>query len=91
MDKGVELSNSIYFRKMISNINCTLQATAPESIFQIGIVERLHQTLDGMMRAMLLGSNLGSDYWSDTILHDVCLKNRLPHQSLNNNMIPHKA
>ena len=47
---------------------------APESSFQIGAIERLHQTIAGMMRAMLLGSNLGYGYWSDAILHSICLK-----------------
>ena len=40
---------------------------------------------------MILGSNLGYDYWSDTLIHAVCLKNRLPHQSLRYNITPHEA
>ena len=60
----------------------SLEITAPESIFQIGTVERLHQTIAGMMRAMLLGSNLDPDYWSDDMLHVACLESRLPHKSL---------
>ena len=43
------------------------------------------------MRAMLLGSNLGSDYWLDAMLHSVHLENRLSHQSLKNNGSPHET
>ena len=76
---------------MISNNHCTLKVTAPESSFQIGAVERLHQTLAGMMRAMLLGSSIGSYCWFNALLHAVHLKNGLPHQSLNNKMAPYEA
>lgn len=68
-----------------------LQPTSPESTFQIGKVERLHQSLASMMRTMLLGSNLSSKFWSDAILHAVCVKNHLPHQSLHDNIAPHEA
>ena len=78
-DKGGELENSIDFRKTIKNSHYALQTTAQESSFQIGTVERLHQTLAGMIQAMLLVSNLGSDYWPDAMLHSMHLKNRLPH------------
>ena len=44
-----------------------------------------------MMRAVIFGSNLGSDCWSDALLYAVNLKNRLPHQSLQNNVTPHEA
>ena len=71
--------NSIAFRQMICLNNYTLQPTAPESSFQIGKVECLHQTLAGMIRAMLLGSNLSSKFWSDALMHAVHIKNRLPH------------
>ena len=71
---------------MIKNNYYALQTTAPESSFKIVTIERLNQTLAIMIRAMLLGSNLGSDYWSDAMTHSVHLKNRLLHQSLKKNI-----
>ena len=68
-DKGGELANIIDCRKMIKNNHYVLQTKAPELSFQTCIVERLHQILPGMMRFMLLCSNLGSDYWLDAMLH----------------------
>ena len=76
---------------MIRNNHYSLQKKALESSFQIGSAEKLHQNLAGTMRTMLLGSKLGSDYWSDALLHAVHLKNILPHQSLKNNIAPHEA
>ena len=40
---------------------------------------------------MLLGSNLGSGCWSDTMLHAAYLKKRLPHKSLQIQITPHEA
>ena len=70
-EKGEELANSIKFRKMLRRNNCNLHANAPECSFQIGKVERLHQTLEGMMTAMLLGSDLSSKFWSDAMMNVV--------------------
>jgi len=90
-DKGGELAKSSKFREMLALHNYNLQTTASESSFQIGKVERLHQTLANMMRALLLGANLGNAFWSDAMLHAVYLKNRLPHNGLPNNMTPFEA
>ena len=39
-----------------------------------------------MMRALLHGASLGSEYWTFTIRHSVYLRNRLPHMSLRNHI-----
>ena len=78
-DKRGELANSVEFRKMLRLNNYNLQPTAPESSFHIGKVDRLHQTLEGMFREMIFEANYSSKFWSDAMLHAVCIKNRLHH------------
>lgn len=68
-----------------------LETTAPSLSFQNIITEWLHFTLGNMMRAMLLGADLGSEFWSDTLLYSVYLKNRLPHTLLENTQTPYES
>ena len=44
-----------------------------------------------MMRTMLSGANLSSDYWSHAIRHAVYIKNRLPHSALQGGITPFQA
>ena len=34
-----------------------------------------------MLRAMLAGSGLSDEYWSDALIHSIWIKNRLPHSN----------
>lgn len=76
---------------MIVSSGFRLETTAPNSSFQIGIVERSHRTLGNMMHSMLLGAGLDATYWSDALLHSVYIKNRLPHHKLPNFQTPFEA
>ena len=90
-EKGGELAKSIKLRHMLNVNQQNLETTSSESIFQIGKVERLNQTLDNTMRAILLGSSRDSKFWSDAMLYATYLKNRIPHQSLDNNKTSFEA
>jgi deoxyuridine 5'-triphosphate nucleotidohydrolase len=83
-DLGGELAGSHKFRKMLiePEVNYTLKTTGAHSSAQNGLAEKPNQDLARMMRAMLYGAGLGSEYWSYALRHAVYLKNRLPHTSL---------
>lgn len=83
-DLGKELSGSKAFQAMVNEpkIQYTIKTTGAYSSAQNGIIEKPNQDLARMIRSMLHGSGLGSEYWSYAIRHAVFLKNRLPHTSL---------
>ena len=87
-DQGGELAESTLFRKSISDAGYVLDRTGAGVSFQNGIAARSHRTLADMMRTMLIGANLLSDYWSHAIIHAVYVKNRLPHQALPGHITP---
>ena len=87
-NQGGELAKSAKFRDMIQQSGYTLEPTAAGASFQNAIVERPHQTLSDMMRAMISGAGMPSDYWLYAIQHAVYIKNQLPHQSLQNFRTP---
>jgi hypothetical protein len=84
-DLGGELARSKEFQKMLvePNVNYQLRTTGAHSSAQNGLAEKPNQDLARMMRAMLYGAGLGSEFWTYAIRHAVYLKNRLPHVSLN--------
>ena len=90
-DQGGELAGSTAFKKCIANSGYILETTGAGASFQNAIVERPHRTLADMMRTMLSGANLSSDYWSHAIRHAVYIKNRLPHSALAGGMTPFQA
>ena len=79
-DQGGDLTKSTLFRKNIPNVGYVLERTGAGALFQNGIAEQSHRTLADMMRMMLTGANLSSDYWSHAIRHAVYVKNRLPRR-----------
>ena len=85
-DQGSELAKSRDFRECIANAGYTLESMGTGASFQNIMAERPHVTLANMMRQMLTGSNLESEYWSHAIRHAVYIKNRLPHHSLPNHV-----
>ena len=87
-DLGGELARSAKFREMIQKSGYILEPTALGASFQNAIVERPHRTLADMMRSMLVGAGLPSDYWSYAIRHAVYIKNRLPHRHLQDYRTP---
>jgi hypothetical protein len=65
-----------------TTVNYVLKTTGAHSSAQNGLAEKPNQDLARMMRSMLYGAGLGSQYWAYAIRHAVYLKNRLPHTSL---------
>jgi hypothetical protein len=51
---------------------------------QNGIVERKHQHILGVTRALLFQSNLPKSFWSRAVSHDIHIINRLPTPFLQN-------
>jgi deoxyuridine 5'-triphosphate nucleotidohydrolase len=83
-DLGRELGTSKSFQKMLNekDIQYVLKTTGAHSSAQNGLAEKPNHDLARMMRTMLHGAGLGSEYWSYALRHAVYLKNRLPHTAL---------
>ena len=58
------------------------KTTAVHSSAQNGMAEKTNQDLARMLRSLLYGAGLGSEYWGYAMHHAVYLKSRLPHSSL---------
>ena len=91
IDQGGDISNSISFRNCIVDTWYTLETACDGTSFRNGIPKCPHQSLVDMIRTMIYGVNLPSNYWGYTIRHAVYIKNRLPHQSLAGYITPFKA
>ena len=83
-DLGGKLAKGKAFQSMLveKEVGYTLKNTGAFSSAQNGLAEKPNQDLARMMRCMLYGAGLGSEYWSYALRHAVYLKNRLPHTSL---------
>jgi hypothetical protein len=75
-DLGGELAGSHDFQKMLNepNVHYAIKTTGAHSSAQNGLAEKPNQDLACMMRAMLYGAGLGSEYWSYALRHAVFLK-----------------
>ena len=82
-DRGGELGRSGAFAKMVQEEGYLLQTTGSYSSAQNGMAEKPNQDLVQIVRSLLHGAGLGSEYWSYALRHAVYLKNRLPHTALN--------
>ena len=80
-DNGLEFQMSQFyaFKGILYQTSCV------ESPQQNGIVERKHQHILGVARALLFHSNLPCCFWNYAIAHATYLINRLPTPFLNNN------
>ena len=58
------------------------ELTAPYSPEQNGVSERVNQTLNSNIRAMLIQAKLGEEYWEDALYFATYVKNRTPSSSL---------
>jgi deoxyuridine 5'-triphosphate nucleotidohydrolase len=83
-DLGGELAGSQQFRDLLHEpkVNYSIKTTGAHCSAQNGLAEKPNQDLARMMRSMLYGAGLGSEYWSYALRHAVYLKNRLPHTAL---------
>ena len=60
------------------------QKSCVETPQQNGVVERKHQQILNITRALMFQSNLPTDFWHFALAHAVFLMNRLPSKALNN-------
>ena len=83
-DLGGELAGSKAFTKLLmeKDVGYIPKTTAAHSSAQNGMAEKPNQDLARMIRSLLFGAGLGSEYWAYAMRHAVYLKNRLPHSSL---------
>ena len=81
-DRGGELGRSGDFAKMVQEEGYILQTTGSYSSAQNGMAEKPNQDLVQIVRILLHGAGMGSEYWSYALRHAVYLKNRLPHCAL---------
>ena len=83
-DLGGELAGSKSFTNLLmeKDVSYISKTTAAFSSAQNGMAEKPNQDLARMMRSLLYGTSLGSEYWAYALRHSVYLKNRLPHSSL---------
>jgi hypothetical protein len=83
-DLGGELAKSRAFQLMLvePEIGYMLKTTGAHSSAQNGLAEKPNQDLAQMMRLMLYGAGLGSEYWAYALRHMVYIKNCTPHTSL---------
>jgi dUTP pyrophosphatase len=89
-DLGGELAKAKTIQSMLLEVGYNLKTTGAHSSAQNGLAEKPNQDLARMMRSMLYGAGLGSQYWSYALRHAVYLKNRLPHTALSY-MTPYQA
>ena len=89
-DQGGELAKCKAFQNMIGAQGYTVETTGPDNSKQNGIVERPHRTLADMTRAALMDAGLSNRYWSDSIIHAVFVKNRLPHKAFDMERTPYE-
>ena len=83
-DLGGELAGSKSFINLLmeQQVKYIPKTTAAFSSAQNGLAEKPNQDLGRMMRSLLFGAGLGSEYWTYAMRHAVYLKNRLPHTAL---------
>ena len=81
-DGGGELANSGQFRTTVGNHGYDTISTAADASSQNGMAERPHRTLKERIRCLLYAAGLGTEYWTDALLHATWLYNRTYHSAL---------
>ena len=82
-DNGLEFKDSSAL-EFYKTQGITHQTTCVDTPQQNGIVERKHQHLLQIVRALLFQSNIPNKFWGDALLTAVYLINRMPSSVLNN-------
>ena len=67
---------------MIDTSNYVLQSTGSYASAQNGMAEKPNQDLAQIIRCLIYGAGLGSQFWSYALRHAVYLKNRRPHTGI---------
>ena len=78
--KKVKIDNISEFQmdKFFSSKGIIHQRSCVETPQQNSIVERKHQHIMNVTRALLFQANLPKSFWSFTVLHSIFLINRIP-------------
>ena len=74
-DGGCELSKSFDMLQIYNNHRYEVNTIAVNAFSQNEIDECSHQTLKKWMRYMLYSSQLGTEFWADTLIHVTWLYN----------------
>lgn len=69
--------------------NCTIKPTGTDNSSQNGRGECQHGTFANVMRCMSCSGDLGSEFWSDALLHSACICNGTHHAAID--PTPHEA
>ena len=70
-------------KQVVNEMGYTMEPTAAGSSSQNWLVERPNRTIAEILRAMLARSGLSDEYWSDSLIHAIWIKKRLPHSNFN--------
>ena len=89
MDKGEYATSQDFRDALFHATGYLLEPTAPDTPSQNGKVERQNGSLGTMVRSLLYASGLTPDFWSDSLIYSVYLKNRTWHKRICKT--PHEA
>ena len=81
-DQGGELARSGDFQQTVLNHGYLLETTGPDASSQNGLAERPNRTLKERVRCLLYTAGLGTEFWSDALIHAAWLYNRTFHRSI---------
>ena len=81
-DQGGELGFLHDFQNMVAKEGFTLEVTGADVLAQNAIAESPNKYLANMIKCMLHTADLGPEYWSFALRHEVYVKNRVPHSDI---------
>jgi hypothetical protein len=81
-DNGGELAGSKKFNAIVAEHRYIPEPTPPGTSSMNGLAERPNRTVKERVRCILYTAGLGSEFWSDALIHVVWLYNRTIHRSL---------
>jgi hypothetical protein len=76
-DNGGEYDYDL-MKEYLAEQGTELTTTAPYNPRSYGVAERANRTVMNKVRAILLRSNVGFEYWPDAVRQVTCLRNRTP-------------
>lgn len=79
-DNGGEFTSQT-FEDLLETHGIIHKRVPPAAHAQNGRVERVHLTIMNLVRAMLLDSGLGKEFWSEAAAYAVFIRNRVPKRN----------
>ena len=79
------------FNQQLIKMGVTHEWTLPYTSEQVGVVERLHRTMQEGMFSCLLAAGLDHEWWPHALEYVCWVRNRMPSRVLPNNMSPYAA